>query len=33
MRRKVRLTYTSGARERTERPVDPWGLVDKDDTR
>jgi predicted DNA-binding transcriptional regulator YafY len=30
-RRKVRLTYTSGARERTERLVDPWGLVDKDD--
>ncbi|MFC7639966.1 helix-turn-helix transcriptional regulator [Streptosporangium lutulentum] len=30
-RRKVRLTYTSGARERTERLVDPWGLVDKDE--
>jgi predicted DNA-binding transcriptional regulator YafY len=30
-RRKVRLTYTSGAHERTERLVDPWGLVDKDD--
>ncbi|MER7111325.1 helix-turn-helix transcriptional regulator [Streptomyces sp. NPDC000229] len=30
-RRKVRLTYTSSARERTERLVDPWGLVDKDD--
>ncbi|GAA0408392.1 transcriptional regulator [Acrocarpospora corrugata] len=30
-RGKVRLTYTSGARERTERLVDPWGLVDKDD--
>ena len=30
-RRKVRLTYTSGARERTQRLVDPWGLVDKDD--
>ena len=30
-RRKVRLTYTSGARERSERLVDPWGLVDKDD--
>ncbi|WP_329116017.1 helix-turn-helix transcriptional regulator [Streptomyces sp. NBC_01353] len=30
-RRKVRLTYTNGARERTERLVDPWGLVDKDD--
>jgi predicted DNA-binding transcriptional regulator YafY len=31
-RRKVRLTYTNRARERTERLVDPWGLVDKDDT-
>jgi predicted DNA-binding transcriptional regulator YafY len=31
-RRKVRLTYTGRARERTERLVDPWGLVDKDDT-
>ncbi|MCO1574432.1 WYL domain-containing protein [Crossiella sp. SN42] len=30
-RRKVRLTYTSGARERSERLVDPWGLVDKDE--
>jgi predicted DNA-binding transcriptional regulator YafY len=30
-RRKVRLAYTSSARERTERLVDPWGLVDKDD--
>jgi predicted DNA-binding transcriptional regulator YafY len=30
-RRKVRLTYTSGSRERTERLVDPLGLVDKDD--
>lgn len=30
-RRKVRLTYTNHARERTERLVDPWGLVDKDD--
>jgi len=29
-RRKVRLTYTNSARERTERLVDPWGLVDKD---
>ena len=29
--RKVRLTYTNRARERTERRVDPWGLVDKDD--
>jgi predicted DNA-binding transcriptional regulator YafY len=25
------LTYNSSARERTERLVDPWGLVDKDD--
>lgn len=31
-RRKVRLTYTNRAREHTERLVDPWGLVDKDDT-
>jgi len=30
-RRKVRLTYEGSARERTERLVDPWGLVDKDD--
>jgi predicted DNA-binding transcriptional regulator YafY len=30
-RRKVRLNYTSRTRERTERLVDPWGLVDKDD--
>jgi predicted DNA-binding transcriptional regulator YafY len=30
-RRKVRLSYTSGARQRSERLVDPWGLVDKDD--
>jgi predicted DNA-binding transcriptional regulator YafY len=30
-RRRVRLTYASGARERTDRLVDPWGLVDKDD--
>ncbi|GAA0818953.1 YafY family protein [Streptosporangium amethystogenes subsp. fukuiense] len=30
-RRKVRLTYVDSARERTERLVDPWGLVDKDD--
>ena len=29
-RRKVRLSYTNRARERTERVVDPWGLVDKD---
>jgi predicted DNA-binding transcriptional regulator YafY len=31
-RRRVRLTYANSARERTERLVDPWGLVDKDDT-
>lgn len=31
-RYRVRLTYTDGARETTERIVDPWGLVDKDDT-
>jgi len=30
-RRKVLLTYTNSARERSERLVDPWGLVDKDD--
>jgi predicted DNA-binding transcriptional regulator YafY len=30
-RRKVRLTYTNAVRERSERLVDPWGLVDKDD--
>ena len=30
-RQKVRLTYAGRARERTERLVDPWGLVDKDD--
>jgi len=30
-RRKVRLTYTGRAKERSERLVDPWGLVDKDD--
>jgi predicted DNA-binding transcriptional regulator YafY len=30
-RRRVRLTYTNSAREQTERLVDPWGLVDKDD--
>ena len=29
--RKVRLTYTSSARVRSERLIDPWGLVDKDD--
>src|SRR5215472_5109532 len=27
-RRKVRLTYSGHARERTERLVEPWGLVD-----
>lgn len=31
-RRRVRLTYTSGSRERSERVVEPWGLVAKDDT-
>lgn len=31
-RRKVRLTYDNHARKRTSRLVDPWGLVDKDDT-
>jgi predicted DNA-binding transcriptional regulator YafY len=30
-RRKVRLGYTNRARERTQRLVDPLGLVDKDD--
>ena len=30
-RRKVRLIYTNSARERSERLVDPWGLVDKHD--
>jgi len=30
-RRKVRLIYASRTGERTERLVDPWGLVDKDD--
>jgi predicted DNA-binding transcriptional regulator YafY len=30
-RQQVRLTYANSARERTERLVDPWGLVDKDD--
>ena len=30
-RRKVRLTYTDAHRERSERLVDPWGVVDKDD--
>jgi predicted DNA-binding transcriptional regulator YafY len=31
-RRKVRLTYAGRTREQAERLVDPWGLVDKDDT-
>ncbi|AWK74968.1 WYL domain-containing protein [Rhodococcus oxybenzonivorans] len=31
-RRKVRLTYSNSARQQSERLVDPWGLVDKDDT-
>ncbi|GAA0988466.1 WYL domain-containing protein [Acrocarpospora macrocephala] len=30
-RRKVRLTYTNNARQQTERLIDPWGLIDKDD--
>lgn len=30
-RRKVRLVYRGRAGEATERLVDPWGLVDKDD--
>jgi predicted DNA-binding transcriptional regulator YafY len=30
-RRKVRLTYAGRGRARSERLVDPWGLVDKDD--
>jgi predicted DNA-binding transcriptional regulator YafY len=30
-RRKVRLTYAGRTREQTERLIDPWGLVDKDD--
>lgn len=30
-RQKVRLTYTNSSRVRTQRLVDPWGLVDKDD--
>ncbi|NDL57906.1 helix-turn-helix transcriptional regulator [Phytoactinopolyspora mesophila] len=31
-RRKVRLTYEGRNREKTERLVDPWGLIDKDET-
>ncbi|MGC7096311.1 helix-turn-helix transcriptional regulator [Amycolatopsis lurida] len=30
-RRKVRLVYQGRGRERSERLVEPWGLVDKDD--
>ena len=30
-RRRVRLVYRGKGREQTERLVDPWGLVDKDD--
>jgi predicted DNA-binding transcriptional regulator YafY len=30
-RMKIRLTYVDSRQERTERLVDPWGLVDKDD--
>ena len=30
--RTVRLVYANRTRERTQRLVDPWGLVDKDDT-
>ena len=30
-RRKVRFGYASRGRERMERTVDPWGLVDKDE--
>ncbi|MEV4006703.1 WYL domain-containing protein [Actinomadura sp. NPDC049753] len=30
-RLKVRLTYAGRTREPTERLVDPWGLIDKDD--
>jgi predicted DNA-binding transcriptional regulator YafY len=29
--RKVRLTYANSARVRSERLIDPWGLVDKDE--
>src|SRR5258705_2899617 len=29
--RKVRLTYTNSARVRSERLIDPWSLVDKDE--
>ena len=30
-RRKVRLRYVGRSREQTDRLVDPWGLVDKDE--
>jgi predicted DNA-binding transcriptional regulator YafY len=30
-RQRVRLTYTNGKRQQSERLVDPWGLVDKDE--
>ncbi|MFI6866258.1 helix-turn-helix transcriptional regulator [Nocardia sp. NPDC050406] len=30
-RRKVRLTYENVRHQRSERLIDPWGLVDKDD--
>ena len=30
--REVRLTYANSARVRSERLIDPWGLVDKDET-
>lgn len=30
-RRKLRLTYVDGAGRSTQRLLDPWGLVDKDD--
>jgi predicted DNA-binding transcriptional regulator YafY len=30
-RKKVRLSYRGRGRERTDRLIDPWGLVDKDD--
>ena len=32
-RRKVRLSYTNNSRELSERLIDPWGLIDKDDRR
>lgn len=31
-RLKVGLTYVNATRQRSERLVDPWGLIDKDDT-